>query len=395
MVTEENDSISNFEPALNISYQMVNFSADDFTRLELSVYLRIAVSTFCLLSLTLGTLGNILVVVVIWKAKELRSSMSLFLVNLSLADLMILLMCVPLVLVELHTNLSSWLLGEGMCKVVPYVQMTTEHASVLTILAISFERYYAICQPLKAGYKCTPMRALVIIAVIWLVAALSTTPMLFTIRCFIKRDLYSEKFVNVCFMSVELLWQKLFYLLSIGIFYILPFLILLVVYCHIGKHLMTCSKGLNSSNEENQMRSRRQVVLMLVAVVVSFFVCMLPFRIFVIWLILSPPEDIINLGTETYFNLLYSCSVLLYINATLNPFLYNAISSKFRRSFIHILGCSSIRKTTKSTTASNTATIDTRTNNRKLILSFNTRQHTAAKYNKQQLPLDHGKNLHV
>lgn len=48
------------------------------------------------------------------------------------------------------------------------------HASILTILAISFERYYAICEPLKAGYVCTKTRAMVICVVCWFVAGLFT-----------------------------------------------------------------------------------------------------------------------------------------------------------------------------------------------------------------------------
>ncbi|GBP26526.1 QRFP-like peptide receptor [Eumeta japonica] len=57
---------------------------------------------------------------------------------------------------------------------VPFVELTVAHASVLTILAISFERYYAICEPLRAGYVCTKTRATLICALAWFFAALFT-----------------------------------------------------------------------------------------------------------------------------------------------------------------------------------------------------------------------------
>lgn len=59
-------------------------------------------------------------------------------------------------------------------KLVPFIELTVAHASILTILAISFERYYAICEPLKAGYVCTKTRAMVICVVCWFVAGLFT-----------------------------------------------------------------------------------------------------------------------------------------------------------------------------------------------------------------------------
>lgn len=57
---------------------------------------------------------------------------------------------------------------------VPFVELTVAHASVLTILAISFERYYAICEPLRAGYVCTKTRATLICGLAWFFAALFT-----------------------------------------------------------------------------------------------------------------------------------------------------------------------------------------------------------------------------
>ena len=36
-----------------------------------------------------------------------------------------------------------------MCYFVPYIELAVTHTSVLTILAITVERYYAICLPLQ------------------------------------------------------------------------------------------------------------------------------------------------------------------------------------------------------------------------------------------------------
>lgn len=55
----------------------------------------------------------------------------------------------------------------------PYVELSVVHASVLSLLVISLERYHVICQPLQAGYRCTRAKATAAIAVIWTLAFLS------------------------------------------------------------------------------------------------------------------------------------------------------------------------------------------------------------------------------
>jgi hypothetical protein len=71
-------------------------------------------------------------------------------------------------------SLNKLFLSIFVGKLVPFIELTVAHASVLTILAISFERYYAICEPLKAGYVCTKARALLICLAAWVIAALFT-----------------------------------------------------------------------------------------------------------------------------------------------------------------------------------------------------------------------------
>jgi len=77
-------------------------------------------------------------------------------------------------------------------------------------------------------------------------------------------------------------------------------------------------------------------VLMLGTVVLSFFVCLMPFRALTLWIVMGPQEAVFSL--ETYYNILYFCRVMTYINSAINPILYNLMSSKFRNGFLRLCG---------------------------------------------------------
>lgn len=66
--------------------------------------------------LIVGLIGNTTVPIVVLYNKRLRNSTHFFLINLSIADLLVLLFCIPTVLVELNSLPEVWLLGAFMCK---------------------------------------------------------------------------------------------------------------------------------------------------------------------------------------------------------------------------------------------------------------------------------------
>lgn len=87
------------------------------------------------------------------------------------------------------------------------------------------------------------------------------------------------------------------------------------------------------SKPELSFKARKQVVLMLGAVVLSFFVCLAPFRMFTLWIIIAPDEHVKRKGLEFFYNFLYFSRIMLYLNSAINPILYNLMSSKFRKGF--------------------------------------------------------------
>lgn len=221
-----------------------------------------------------------------------------------------------------------------------FIEICVAHASILTILAISFERFYAICRPLEAGYTCTKRRAVVIIAFIWLAAIVSCLPML-SITELTMAEYIDGSTVPVCSNSLQTGWHPLYYVAIFLLFFVIPFGVLLVLYCLISRKLTSDSKSISgnqgSTNSKRRYQVRRQVVLMLASVCVTFFVCLLPFRLLTLWIIISDQEDIAQIGVETYYVLLFVCRLLLYVNSSINPILYNLISCKFRAAFCRIL----------------------------------------------------------
>ena len=93
----------------------------------------------------------------------------------------------------------------------------------------------------------------------------------------------------------------------------------------------------------------RQVVAMLGAVVLSFFVCLLPFRLLTL---ISIEED---LSSEWLYFLVNFCRVMVYLNSAVNPILYNLLSSKFRQGFLRLFG---LKKFTRQGTFSTSSTVN-------------------------------------
>jgi 7 transmembrane receptor (rhodopsin family) len=155
-------------------------------------------------------------------------------------------------------------------KFVPFLEYAVTHVSVLTILAISFERFVAIIFPLKAQYLSTRIRSLIIIVVIWIVSFITCIP--FALIAAYKYEVHSvtDSLQPTCTNPTDMQWKRVYYFLVFIVFFVIPFFILCVAYAFISHHLIKDSyKSLGVATDISQanMRARKQVVLMLATVV--------------------------------------------------------------------------------------------------------------------------------
>lgn len=157
-----------------------------------------------------------------------------------------------------------------------------------------------------------------------------------------KEEYYDGSSVMVCLTEAENPWSVTYFFMTISAFFLLPLIILVILYSIIAKNLISKDSAMQKirpSKPEISLKARKQVVYMLGAVVLSFFLCLLPFRVLTLWIILAPEEKVRNFGLESYYNVLYFSRIMLYLNSAINPILYNLMSSKFRNGFKRVYCC--------------------------------------------------------
>ena len=88
---------------------------------------------------SVGLLGNSLVVIVILLDRKMRKSVTnIFIMNLAIADLLIMLFGVPDI-VQFMMN-RGWLIGEVFCKINRYVLVCSLYVSILSLVCVCTER---------------------------------------------------------------------------------------------------------------------------------------------------------------------------------------------------------------------------------------------------------------
>ncbi|CAI9535580.1 unnamed protein product [Staurois parvus] len=120
----------------------------------------------------LGLSGNLALIIIILRQKEMRNVTNILIVNLSFSDLLATIMCLPFTLV--YTLMDHWIFGVGMCKLNEYIQCVSVTVSIFSLVLIAVERHQLIINP--RGWRPNNRHACVGITAIWMVAMAASLP---------------------------------------------------------------------------------------------------------------------------------------------------------------------------------------------------------------------------
>ena len=226
------------------------------------LYMPILVTVMLCLVLITGFIGNIVTIYVIARHKALHTATNFYLGSLAVSDLLLLLTGFPQE-VYLTWYKYPYIFGEIFCQLRGMIAETTTNASILTIVAFTIERYFAICHPLKAQTMSRLSRVLHVIVILWVAAIICAIPqVLQTSLVFMecggyvhKKDLYS-----MCAIIPNLNYS---FESSTIIFFLLPMVVITLLYIKIGIRLNRQSAKLQSAHLAKMHKTRKSIFRML------------------------------------------------------------------------------------------------------------------------------------
>lgn len=115
-------------------------------------------------------LGNLLVIVSVYRELYLRTITNYFIVSLAVADLMVGGIVMPFSISLEMTN-QIWLFGSEWCDLWHSFDVLASTASILNLCIISLDRYWAISDPIAYPTKMSSCKVSLLIAFVWLCSA--------------------------------------------------------------------------------------------------------------------------------------------------------------------------------------------------------------------------------
>ena len=185
-----------------------------------------------------GLIGNFLVVLIIWKNKDiLGSSFGVYLFESALTGFSVSIFCLPayITLTPIFREHRTGIAGEGKCKTLSaYVIVNYfEDLSMFTFTVIPLERYVAVCKPLSTYARSTTKRVKLTLCAECLICTLPVIPNIIGLKyansttspttgahCVHELDKY----------GVGTVWRSLFQVIEIVLFW---FSEILILFCFI------------------------------------------------------------------------------------------------------------------------------------------------------------------
>ncbi|XP_068428546.1 endothelin receptor type B [Clinocottus analis] len=280
-----------------------------------------------------GIVGNSALLKIIYVNKCMRSGPNIIIASLALGDLIHIVIDIPINAYRLMAE--DWPFGLLLCKLVPFIQKTSVGITVLSLCALSVDRYRAVVSWNRIKGIRVPVWTAIEISLIWVISILLALPEVVGFDM-ITMD-YKDKHLRICLLHPMQTTPFMQFYKSVkdwwlfGFYFCMPLAWTAVFYT-----LMTRKMLRNTDNTlSDHTKQRREVAKTVFCLVIVFALCWLP-----LYLSRILKSTIYDEKDPKRCQLLSVFLVLDYfginmasINSCINPIALYTVSKRFNRCF--------------------------------------------------------------
>ena len=288
-----------------------------------------------------AVIGNSALIFVVVKIREMRTITNFYLGNLAVADLAVSSLTVLRNLRWYYASHGLLIVENFKISILCILRKAVVHifffASFGFVTLVSFERYLAVCYPLKYRTLNTKNRAIRCVTLIWLIALITTCMMLpnwwheHKICVVWDTNGTYDIFANcesrrLVFEDLHDLVEVLYSFVTLGacaVFYIM-------IIRTLRMRATSSTLHTDRSTQLKAKTTRNQVARMVIVNGLVFFLCQVPFQIYNLYTY----SDGALLTEKKANSLAWTARLLGAVNSSVNPVIYTAASSRYRKAFV-------------------------------------------------------------
>lgn len=293
--------------------------------------------------ITIGTIGNIFSFIVMLQREMRQTSTFFYLAALAVADTVVLFMSALKTWIRLFSGFEMLHISSASCKTFMFFTYLSLHLSAWLIVAVTVERFIVVWFPLKATSICNTKRAKCT------TAGLALTFILLNIHLFWNAELITSPRSgrSMCAMTQNnrFLYHEVLPWLHLTLYSFLPCVCLLVfnilIILSLVKHRQIITSQMTKDDRRTRYNHRKLAVTLLC---ISF-----------VWILTTTPSALYtvlplrakSMSQEAlYFFIKVICYIFMYVNHSINFFLYCITGQAFRRQLLKLL-CRTCRRKRK------------------------------------------------
>ena len=280
--------------------------------------------------------GNMFIIVIIYKNRDLQKTINYFIVNMAVSDLLYPLIAIPRQITQLVTKSLHWhvagILGSIFCKLLHFASSLSLFVSVQSLMWIAIDRFFAIVFPMKLGLISSKIRTKAIVST-WILAGVFYFPLLITSGLVEHgNDTFCSLASYKIFPTKETI-DTGYHWLHVTICFLAPLLLITVLYSAVVISLKRRSKALmNTAQYEQQhsVKKRGQATKMAIVILVLFYICVIPHT-------LSHFVNYFRRSCAFQFLFTFISDFMFFLSPVVNPIICLSFVESYRRGLKNIV----------------------------------------------------------